>query len=249
MKVVVIGGSGLIGSKLVARLRQAGHEVVAASPSTGVNTLTGDGLATALAGARVLVDVSNSPSFEDQAVLAFFETSARNLIAAAHAAGVAHYVALSVVGSERLPDSGYFRAKIAQEALIEASGLPYTILRATQFFEFLDAIAASGAEGQTIRLPAAAFQPVVSDDVAAALADVATAEPVNGMVELAGPDRLPMAELIARYLAGKGDARTVVADPQARYFGAVIDDRTLVPGAGPRLGATSIEQWLARRAG
>lgn len=248
MKVVVIGGSGLIGTKLVGLLARAGHDVVAASPSKGIDTLTGKGLVAALADADVLVDVSNSPSFEDRAVLDFFETSGRNLIAAAHAAGVGHYVALSVVGSERLPDSGYFRAKLAQEALIQASGLPYTILRATQFFEFLDAIAASGAAGQAIRLPAAAFQPILSDDVAAALADVALAEPVNDTVELAGPDRLPMATLIGRYLAARGDARAVVADPDARYFGAAIDDRTLVPGANARLGAVRFEDWLARRA-
>lgn len=248
MKVVVIGGSGLIGSKLVDRLRQAGHEAVAASPSRGVNAVTGEGLAAALTGAEVLVDVSNSPSFEDRAVLEFFETSTRNLVATAVAAGVGHFVALSVVGSERLPDSGYFRAKLAQEALIEASGLPYTILRATQFFEFLDAIAGSATEGHTVRLPAAAFQPILSDDVAAALAEVATTDPANAMIELAGPDRLPMAALVARYMAAKRDSRQVVADADARYFGAPIDDRTLVPGTNPRLGATRLEDWLARQA-
>jgi uncharacterized protein YbjT (DUF2867 family) len=224
MKIVVIGGSGLVGKKLVPLLRERGHEAVPASPSSGVNALTGEGLAGALAGADVVVDVANSPSFADAAVLEFFEASTRNLLAAERAAGVRHHVALSVVGADRYPDSGYLRAKVAQENLIKAGGVPYTIVRATQFFEFLGAIAGPPADGDTVRLPTAPMQPLAADDVAAALADVAAGPPVNGVIELAGPEALPIAEFVGRYLAANGDKRTVVADPQARYSGAALDD-------------------------
>jgi uncharacterized protein YbjT (DUF2867 family) len=246
MKIVVIGGSGLIGTKLVSRLRQTGHEVVAASPNSGVNTITGEGLAEALAGAQVVVDVANSPSFEDRAVLEFFETSGRNLLAAEAAAGVAHHVALSVVGSDRLPESGYLRAKMAQEKLIKASKIPYTILRSTQFFEFLNGIAQSATDGQTVRLSPALLQPVVSDDVAAALADVVLGPPVNGTVELAGPERISLDELVRRYLSAKHDPRQVVADIHARYFGTELNDQSLTPGDNPRIGPTRFEDWLSR---
>ena len=245
MKIVVIGGSGLIGSKLVGKLRQIGHEVVAASPKSGVNTLTGEGLAEALAGAEVVVDVANSPSFEAAAVLKFFETSGRNLLAAEKAAGVRHHIALSVVGTERLLESGYFPAKLAQEKLIRESGIPYTILRATQFFEFVDAIVQSGADGDVIRLSPALFQPIASEDVAAALADLAVGPPVNGMVEVAGPEPIPLDKIARQFLAAKGDKRPVIADVHARYFGAAIDDRSLTPGEHPRLGATRFETWLS----
>ena len=246
MKIVVIGGSGLIGTKLVNKLRELGHEVVAASPASGVNTITGDGLAEALAGAQVVVDVANSPSFEDKAVLEFFETSGRNLLAAEAAAGVGHHVALSVVGTDRLLQSGYFRAKMAQEDLIKASKVPYTILRSTQFFEFLNGIAQSGTEGPTVRLSPAFVQPVVSDDVAAALADVTLGAPVNGTVELAGPERLRLAELVQRFLSANQDARQVVADVHARYFGAELNDQSLIPGDNPRITPTRFEDWLSR---
>ena len=246
MKVVVIGGSGLIGKKLVPILRKWGHEAVPASPSSGVNALTGAGLAEALAGANVVVDVANSPSFADAAVLEFFETSTRNLLAAEEAAGVRHHVALSVVGADRLPDSGYMRAKVAQERLIAAGGVPYTIVRATQFFEFLGAIAGPPSGGDTVRLPTAPMQPLAADDVAAALADVAVGTPVKGIVELAGPEALPIAEFVGRFLAASGDKRTVVADPQARYFGTALDDRGLNPGANPRVGPTRFETWIGR---
>jgi uncharacterized protein YbjT (DUF2867 family) len=246
MKVVVIGGSGLIGSKLVPILRQRGHDVVAASPKTGVNTLTGEGLAQALAGAQVVVDVANSPSFEDKAVLAFFETSGRNLLAAEAAAGVRHHIALSVVGADRLPESGYMRAKVAQEKLIKSSKVPYTIVRATQFFEFVGGIAQSATEGQTVRLPPAMMQPIVSDDVAAALADVVDMKPLNGILELAGPDKIRMDELARRFLTASRDARQVVTDPQARYYGTPVDDRSLTPGDRPRVGATHFDDWLGR---
>jgi uncharacterized protein YbjT (DUF2867 family) len=248
MKIVVIGGSGLIGTNLVNRLRQRGHEVVAASPSSGVNTITGEGLAQALAGAAVVVDVANSPSFEDAAVLKFFETSGRNLLPAEAAAGVGHHVALSVVGSDRLPDSGYLRAKMAQEALIKASRIPYTILRATQFFEFVGAIAQAATEGQTVRLPPALMQPVASDDVAATLADVTLAAPVNGTIELAGPERIRMDDLVRRFLRAKQDPREVSTDVDARYYGAKLDDRSLIPGDNPRIGPTRYEDWLGRDA-
>jgi uncharacterized protein YbjT (DUF2867 family) len=246
MKIVVIGGSGLIGTKLVNRLRQKGHEVVAASPNSGVNTITGEGLAEALAGAQVVVDVANSPSFEDKAVLEFFETSGRNLLAAEAAAGVGHHVALSVVGTDRLPDSGYLRAKLAQEKLIKASKIPYTILRSTQFFEFLNGIAQSATDGQTVRLSPAFLQPVVSDDVASALADLTLGAPLNGTVELAGPERISLDELVRRYLSAKRDPREVVADVHARYFGTELNDQSLTPGDNPRIGPTRFADWLSR---
>jgi uncharacterized protein YbjT (DUF2867 family) len=248
MKIVVIGGSGLIGTKLVRRLQQKGHDVVAASPNTGVNTITGEGLAEALAGAQVVVDVANSPSFEDKAVLEFFETSGRNLLAAEAAAGVKHHVALSVVGSDRLPESGYLRAKVAQEKLIKASKIPYTILRSTQFFEFLNGIAQSGTVGNTVRLSPALLQPIASDDVADALADVTLAAPVNGTIELAGPERLSLDELVRRYLSKKHDQRQVVADVHARYFGTELDDQSLTPGANPRIGSIHFDEWLSHAA-
>jgi uncharacterized protein YbjT (DUF2867 family) len=246
MKIVVIGGSGLIGTKLVNKLRELCHEVVAASSTSGVNTITGEGLAEALAGAQVVVDVSNSPSFEDQAVWEFFETSGRNLLAAEAAAGVGHHVALSVVGTDRLLQSGYFRAKMAQEELIKASKVPYTILRSTQFFEFVSGIAQSATDGQTVRLSPAFVQPVVSDDVAAALADVTLGAPVNGTVELAGPERLRLDELVRRFLSANQDTRQVVADVHARYFGAELNDQSLTPGDHPRIAPTRFEDWLSR---
>ena len=247
MKIVVIGGTGLIGSKLVRQLAQRGHEAVAASPNTGVNTLTGEGLAEALRGADVVVDVANSPSFEDKAVLYFFETSGRNLLAAEAQAGVRHHVALSVVGTERLQDSGYFRAKLAQERLIKAAGIPYTIVRATQFMEFLGSIAQAGTEGQTVRLSPAMVQPIASDDVAAAMADVAVGGAVNGTVEIAGPERFGLASLVQTYLTAVGDPRTVVVDTKAPYFGVQLDDRSLTPGGNPRMGTTVFASWMASR--
>ncbi len=246
MKIVVIGGTGLIGSKLVNRLRQLGHEVVAASPSSGVNSVTGEGLAPALAGAKVVVDVTNSPSWEDKAVLEFFETSSRNLLAAEAATGVGHHVALSVVGTDRLLESGYFRAKMAQENLIKASKIPYTILRATQFFEFAGGIAQEATDGKTVRLPSVLMQPVVSDDVAAALADIALGEPENGTVEVAGPEKLRLDELVRRYLSANKDARQVITDVNARYYGLKVNDQSLTPGDNPRIGPTHFEDWLSR---
>jgi uncharacterized protein YbjT (DUF2867 family) len=247
MKFVVIGGSGLIGKKLIPILREQGHVAVSASPSSGVNTITGEGLAEALSGADVVVDVTNSPSWEDKAVLEFFETSTRNILAVEAATGVKHHVALSVVGADRVPDSGYMRAKVAQENLIQAGGVPYTILRATQFFEFLGAIAGPGAD--TVRLPAAPMQPMAADDVAAALADVAVESPCNGMQEVAGPESQSIAAFVGKALAASGDTRSVVADPQARYYGAALDDLGLTPrGANPRIGATRFETWLDRSA-
>jgi uncharacterized protein YbjT (DUF2867 family) len=246
MKIVVIGGSGLIGKKLVPILRKLGHEAVPASPSSGVNTLTDEGLAEALAGAGVVVDVTNSPSFADAAVLEFFQTSTRNLLAAEAAAEVGHHVALSVVGADRLPDSGYMRAKVAQEQLIAAGEVPYTIVRATQFFEFLGGIAGPRADGDTIRLPTAPMQPLAADDLAAALADGVVGAPVNGIVELAGPETLPIVEFVGRFLAATGDTRTVVADPQARYFGTALDDRGLKPAGNPRVSPTRFKDWLGR---
>ena len=246
MKIVVIGGSGRIGSKVVTRLRQKGHEVVAASPSTGVNTITGEGLAEALAGAQVVVDVANSPSFEAKAAMEFFETAGHNLFAAERAAGVRHHVALSVVGSERLVEMGYFLAKLAQERLIKSSKIPYTIVRATQFFEFLDAIAQSATEGQTARLSPALVQPMASEDVAVAVADAALGAPVNGMVEVAGPERIPLDDIVRRFLRAKQDPRQVIADVNARYFGIELNDQSLTPGDNPRLGPTSFEDWLSR---
>ena len=233
MKIVVIGGSGLIGKKVVTNLRQHGHEVVAASPSSGVNTVTGEGLAQALAGAQVVVDVANAPSWEDNAVLAFFETSGRNLLAAEAAAGVGHHVALSVVGTDRLLASGYFRAKMAQEKLIKASPIPYTIVRATQFFEFVGGIAQSATEGQTVRLPPVLMQPIASDDVAAVMADVALAEPLNGTVDLAGPEPIRQDDLVRQFLNATGDARTVITDPKALYYGIAVNDQSLTPGRQP----------------
>ncbi|MET0543454.1 MAG: SDR family oxidoreductase [Variovorax sp.] len=248
MKVVVIGGSGLIGSRIVANLRQRGHEAVAASPSTGVDTLTGAGLAQALAGAEVVIDVANSPSFEDEAAMNFFETSGRNLFAAEKAAGVRHHVALSVVGTERLLASGYFRAKLAQERLIAASGIPWTLVRATQFFEFLGAIAQTATEGDTVRLPRAHFQPMAADDVARLVTDAALAEPPNAMLEIAGPDRVGLAEQVRRFLAETGDGRTVVTDPQAQYFGLDVNDASLTPASGARLGSIGFDAWIAAQA-
>ena len=244
MKIVVIGGSGLIGTKLVSRLRQKGHEVVAASPNSGVNTITGEGLAQALAGAQVVVDLANSPSFEDRAVLAFFQTSGRNLLAAEAVAGVKHHVALSVVGTDRLPDSGYLRAKMAQENLIKASKIPYTIVRSTQFFEFVNAITQSGTAGQTVHLSPALLQPIGSDDVADAMADVTLGAPLNGTTEIAGPERIPLDELARRYLRATNDPRQVVADVHARYFGTELNDQSLTPGENPRLGSIRFDDWL-----
>ncbi|WP_241144367.1 SDR family oxidoreductase [Achromobacter xylosoxidans] len=246
MKILVIGGTGLIGSKLVKLLIERGHDAIAASPATGVDTITGAGLDAALAGVETVVDVANSPSFEDRAVLEFFQTSGRNLLAAEARAGVRHHVALSVVGTHRLAESGYFRGKIAQEQLIEAAGIPYTIVHSTQFFEFLGGIVQSGAQGDEVRLSPAYVQPIASDDVALAMADAALAPPVNGIVEIAGPERVRLADLVQRYLRKTGDARAVRADPDARYFGARLDDDTLVPGAGPRLGAIDFETWFGR---
>ena len=246
MKIAVIGGSGLIGKKLVKLLGGRGHEVVTASPSAGVNAVAGQGLAQALTGARVVVDVANAPSWEDQAVLAFFETLGRNLLAAEAAAGVKHHVALSVVGTERLLASGYFRAKMAQERLIKASKIPYTIVRATQFFEFVGGIAQFSTEGQTVRLPSALMQPIAADDVAAILADVAVEEPRNGTVEMAGPEPIRMDDLVRRYLTATRDGRTVIPDPNARYYGVEVNDRSLTPGDNPRIGPTRFEEWLSR---
>jgi len=248
MKIVVIGGTGLIGSKLTARLVAHGHDAVPASPGTGVNTLTGQGLTEALAGADVVVDVSNSPSFEDTAVLEFFEKSTRNILHAEAAAGVGHHVALSVVGTERLAESGYIRAKIAQEKLIENSSIPYTIVRATQFFEFAARIADEARDGDTVRVPAALIQPMSADDVAAAVCDVALGAPLNNTIEVAGPEPMPFEDFVRQGLRAAGDQRVVVADPQARYFGARLSERTLLPGDSARLGATTFADWLSQQA-
>ncbi|WP_439627378.1 SDR family oxidoreductase [Shinella sp.] len=245
MKIVIIGGTGLIGSKTVDRLRKNGHEVIAASPNTGVNTITGEGLATALAGADVVLDLANSPSFADADVMAFFETSGRNLLAAEKVAGVKHHIALSVVGTERLQESGYFRAKLAQEKLIKASGIPYTIVHSTQFMEFVSGIAQSGTVGDTVHLSAAYVQPIASDDVADAMADVAQAAPINGTIEIAGPERFRLHELVALYLQAMNDPRKVAADPEARYFGARLEDGSLVSNDNPRLGKSTFKQWFA----
>ena len=246
MKIVVIGGTGLIGSKLVTRLGEHGHEAVAAAPNTGVNTLTGEGLADALAGASVVIDVSNSPSFEDTAVLEFFETSTRNLLAAEAAAGVGHHVALSVVGTERLPESGYFRAKIAQEKLIEKSAIPYSIVHATQFFEFVGSIADAATDGGTVRIAPVLFQPIAGDDVAQAVGRISMGSPLNGRVEVAGPERFRMDEFFRDALAARHDPREVVADPHARYFGAELSEGTLVPGGDAILGETRYSDWPGR---
>ncbi|HEX7773682.1 MAG TPA: SDR family oxidoreductase [Pyrinomonadaceae bacterium] len=246
MKIVVIGGTGLIGSRVVTKLGERGYEVVAASPASGVNTLTGAGLAEVLKGASVVVDVSNSPSFEDAAVMEFFETSTRNLLAYEAAAGVGHHVALSIVGTERLPDSGYMRAKVAQEKLIKESPIPYSIVRATQFFEFLKGIADSATEGNTVRLPSVGFQPLAADDVASLVAKVAMGSPLNGTVEVAGPEQFRFDEFISRGLNARNDPREVIADPHSLYFGAELSERSLVPNDGALLGETRFEDWLNR---
>jgi uncharacterized protein YbjT (DUF2867 family) len=246
MKIVVVGGSGLIGTKLVNNLRQRGHEVVAASPSSGVNTFTGEGLAEVLTGARVVIDVANAPSWEDKAVLEFFETAGRNLLAAETDTGVQHHVALSIVGADRLPASGYLRAKVAQENLIKASGIPFTIVRSTQFFEFVKGIAESATEGQTVRLSPVLMQPIAADDVAAALTDIAVAEPLNGTIEIAGPEPIRMDELVRRFLSVTRDPRKVTTDVHARYFGTELNDQSLTPGDNARLGSTHFEDWLSR---
>ena len=247
MKIVIIGGTGLIGTKTAQILRQGGHEVIAASPSTGVNSITGEGLEAAMRGAQVVVDLSNSPSWADQEVLDFFQTSSRNILAAEAAAGVRHHVALSIVGTDRMPDNGYFRAKVAQEALIAASGNPYTIIRATQFMEFLGGIADSGMSDGVSHLAPGQFQPIASDDVAAFVADETLGAPRNGIVELAGPERAPLNAFIGRYLQAVGDARTVVADPEARYFGGRVEELSLVPLAEARLGRIALDEFLRRR--
>jgi len=247
MKIVVIGGTGLIGSKLVAQLRQRGQEVLAASPNSGVNTLTGEGLAEALVGVQVVVDVANSPSFEDTAVMKFFQTSGRNLLSAEAKAGVRHHIALSIVGADRLPDSGYMRAKVAQEHLIKTSGIPYTILRSTQFMEFGGRIADEASDGNTVRVPAAALiQPILSDDVVSVLADITLGPPVNATVEVGGPDRFRFDKFIALSLGAKHDERKVVADPNARYFGTELTEESLIPGGNARIGHTTFEAWSSR---
>jgi uncharacterized protein YbjT (DUF2867 family) len=248
MKIVVIGGTGLIGSKLVEKLRKDGHEALAAAPNTGVDTLTGEGLAEALEGAQVVVDVANAPAWDDQAVLDFFQTSSRNLLAAETAAGVAHHVTLSVVGTDRLPESGYFRAKLAQEEVVKSGAVPYTIVRATQFFEFIGRIADSSTDGDTVRLSPALVQPEAADDVASTLADVAVGAPLNDTVELAGPEAFRLDELARRFLEAGDDRRQVTADVHARYFGAELDDGSLTPGDGARIASTRFEDWLSQSA-
>ena len=246
MKIVVIGGTGLIGSKVVAKLKQKGHEALAAAPNTGVNTITGEGLKEAMAGTQVVIDVANSPSFEDKAVLEFFETSGRNLLAAeAAAGGVRHHVALSIVGIDR-SDNGYFRAKVAQEKLIKTSGIPYTVIRSTQFLEFLRGIVASSTNGNIIRISPGLFQPIAAEDVAVIVADVALAAPRNGIVEIAGPERAPFNEIVARYLKAVGDSREVVRDPEARYWGGRVEEHSLVPLGEARLGHIGFDEWLRR---
>src|SRR6266568_4908886 len=246
MKIIVIGGTGLIGTKVVKNLREKGHQAVSASPSKRINSVTCEGLAEALFGAQVVVDVANAPSWEDKAVLEFFETSGRNLLAADAAAGVTHHVALSVVGTERLLVSGYFRAKMAQEGLIKASRIPYTIVRATQFFEFVGGIAQSATEGQTVRLPPVLMQPIASDDVAAVMADAALTEPLNGTVDLAGPEPIRQDDLVRQFLNATRDARTVITDSKALYYGIAVNDQSLTPGDNPRLGPTRFADWLSR---
>jgi uncharacterized protein YbjT (DUF2867 family) len=248
MKIVVIGGTGLIGSKLVEKLRQTGHDPLPASPDTGVDTLSGEGLQEALEGAQVVVDVSNAPASDDAAVMDFFQTSSRNLLAAEKAAGVSHHITLSVVGADRLSESGYMRAKIAQEETVQAGSVPYTILRAAQFFEFISRIADSSTEGGTVHLPPVLIQPEAADDVAAALADVAMSAPVNGIVELAGPEAFRFDELVQRVLSAKNDPRRVTADVHARYFGAELDERSLSPSDNARVAPTLLEDWLSRSA-
>lgn len=246
MKIVVIGGTGLIGTKLVNNLRHRGQEVLAASPKSGVNAFTGEGLTDALKDAQVVVDVANAPSWEDKAVLDFFKTAGHNLLAAEKAAGVRHHVALSIVGDDRLPASGYLRAKVAQEILIKASGIPFTIVRSTQFFEFVKGIIESGTQGQTVRLPSALMQPIAADDVAVALTGFALAEPLNGTVEIAGPEPIRMDELARRFLSARRDPRKVTADANAPYFGTELNDQSLVPGDNARLGPTRFDEWLSR---
>ena len=248
MKIVVIGGTGLIGSKVVKVLRDQDHEVIAASPSKGINSVTGEGFAAALADAQVVVDVANAPSWEDKAVLEFFETSGRNLVAAEVIAGVGHHVALSVVGTDRLLASGYFRAKMAQENLIKASPIPYTIVRATQFFEFVAGIAQSATEGQTVQLPPVLMQPIAADDVAAVMAETALVRPSNGTFDLAGPETIRQDDLVRQFLAATGDTRSVVTNPKALYFGLTVNDQSLTPGDNPRLGSTRFADWLSRGA-
>ena len=246
MKIVVIGGTGLIGSKAVPILRQGGHEVLAASPKSGINSITGEGLKEAVTGAQVVIDLANSPSFEDKAVMEFFEASGRNLHPAEAAAGVRHHVALSIVGTDRSPDNGYFRAKVAQEKLIEASGVPYTIIRSTQFLEFLGGIASMSADGNLVRLSPGLFQPIAADDVAAIVAETALAPPRNGVIEIAGPERAPFNEIVARYLKALGDPREVVRDPEAGYWGGRVEERSLVPLGEARLGRIGLDEWLSR---
>jgi uncharacterized protein YbjT (DUF2867 family) len=246
MKLVVIGGTGLIGSKTVAILRQAGHEVLAASPSSGINSYTGEGLREAMAGAQVVIDLANAPSWAPSEVLDFFQTTSRNNLAAEAEAGVQHHLALSIAGTDRMPDNGYFLAKVAQEQAIVASGIPYTIVRATQFMEFLGGIAAAGVDGDVIRLAPGQFQPIAADDVAASVAAVAQAAPINGIVEIAGPERAPLNEFIARYLKAVGDERTVVRDTEARYFGGRVEELSLVPMGEARLGSINLDAWLRR---
>ncbi len=248
MRIVVIGGTGLIGSKLVTNLTEQGHEAVAASPNTGVNTLTGEGLAEVLAGASVVIDVSNSPSFEDEAVMTFFQTSTNNLLAAEEAAGVKHHVALSIVGTERTPEIGYFRAKLAQENLIKESGIPYSIVHATQFFEFVKGIADSATVGDTVHISHVLIQPMAADDVASAVGKVAIGSPLNGTIEIAGPEPFPFDEFVRRGLSARKDPREVVLDPHARYFGAELGERTLVPAGEAQLGPTYFKDWLERSA-
>ncbi|MET0791325.1 MAG: SDR family oxidoreductase [Polyangiaceae bacterium] len=246
MKIVVIGGTGLIGSKVVKKLREHGHEAVAASPNTGVNSITGEGLVEALRGAAVVVDVSNSPSFENQAVLEFFQTSTRNLLAAEQVAGVGHHVALSIVGIERLPENGYFRAKVAQEELIKESAIPYSIVRATQFFEFLKGIADEATHGDTVRLAPVLFQPIASEDVASAVSNVALGAPLNGMLQVAGPEQFRFDAYIQKGLRAANDPRKIVADPEARYFGSLLSERSIIPEGDARLGEVRFEEWLAQ---
>jgi len=246
MKIVVIGGTGLIGTRLVSNLRGQGHEVIAASPSKGVNAVTGEGLVEALKGAQVVIDVANAPSWEDQAVLEFFEKSSRNLLAAEAAAGVKHHIALSVVGTDRMLASGYFRAKMAQENVIKTGSIPYTIVRATQFFEFVPAIADFSSDGKTVRLPHSLLQPMLAADVSDALAAIAEEQPVNGMIEVSGPEPIALDDLARRLFKASGDTRTVTTDPTASYYGTPIDDQSLTPGAGGRLGPTHFDDWLNR---
>lgn len=248
MKIVIIGGSGLIGTKVGRVLRAEGHDVLAASPNSGVDATTGQGVDEALAGASVVIDVSNSANFEEAVAMDFFERSGRTLARAEQKAGVRHHVAVSVVGTDRLQDVGYFRAKLAQERLVAASGIPYTIVRSTQFFEFLRSIAADGTTDNRVRLSSASFQPIAADDVAAAVAAAALGTPVNGIIEIAGPEREPMSEIVGRYLRRMNDPREVVGDPEARYFGAHLDDRTLVPGDHPRLGRIHLDEWMQQAA-